>query len=245
MLWTIAKNDAERRKILQNIYEFEEYAERIVSNELLEICDDLPNLPLYFDVWLNILCKLDTTFSYPNAFPKQWEEFEKLPDEWQELWCNAIDRASGLYVEVSFAIKGFVSTYNITPKREIPKALRVAFEAAGEKITDDVVQQPTKERKKPQRTFRELIQHPDADEVLGRLHYLIDGKSGCKVGYTIRKAWLDKLIIAFPTLEEFQSEFELICESSNKKAKWEAIRKYFDRENTGYDIKANDIKILD
>ena len=170
MLWPIAKDDAERKKILQDIYEFEEYAEKNISNELLEICDGLPNLPLYFDAWLNILCKLDTTsFSYP----KEWEEWDKLSDEWQELWCNAIDRASGLYVEVSLAIKGFVSTYNMNPKREIPKALRTAFEAAGGTITDEAVQLANdgeKEReeakKKPKRTFRDYMSGDDADERL-------------------------------------------------------------------------------
>lgn len=110
-----------------------------------------------------------------------------------------------------------------------------------------------KERKCHKNTFEDIVQYSKVEDgedigkklVLERLHYLIDGKTGKAVGLVIRKAWIDKLITDFPTMDTFKTEFVINTDNGKgEKSNWEAIRKYFGREKIEYDIKANDIIIL-
>lgn len=71
----------------------------------------------------------------------------------------------------------------------------------------------------PKSDFRGLIQYEDKEKLLKRLHSLIDGNKGKRVGLVLNRAYFDKLITAIPTQGEFKSEFELI-------GTWQGIYKY-------------------
>lgn len=74
-------------------------------------------------------------------------------------------------------------------------------------------------KKRGGNSFKGLIQYEDKAKLLKRLHSLIDGNKGKRVGLVLNRAYYDKLISAIPTQEEFKSEFKLI-------GSWQAIHKY-------------------
>lgn len=97
---------------------------------------------------------------------------------------------------------------------------------------DDVVSKPKK-----QPIFRDCIQYNDPDKLLQRLHQLIDGKSGAKVGAVLLKAKKDKFLSKCPSKKEFESEFTLI-------KSWSAIKKAMNTNTNSADNNANDIVIF-
>lgn len=82
-------------------------------------------------------------------------------------------------------------------------------------MTKDVGDKNTKAKS----SFSGLIQHSDKEELLKKLHSLIDASNkGVDVAAILSKATLDKFLIRLPNKEEAMSEFRLPCT-------WEAIRK--------------------
>lgn len=87
-------------------------------------------------------------------------------------------------------------------------------------------------------SFRDIIQYPDKDKLLGRLHELIDGKKGADVGAVLLNAYFIKSYLTRrPTQAEFESEFELI-------GSWSAISNYMSENNQNALDKANKIVIF-
>ncbi len=88
------------------------------------------------------------------------------------------------------------------------------------------------QRQAKKKSFTDIIQYKeegltDAEskaKVLNRLHELIDGKRGAKVGATLLKAQQDGLLITCPTQAEFEDEFKLI-------GTWQAIHNYMSDNN--------------
>lgn len=101
--------------------------------------------------------------------------------------------------------------------------------------------QPKKTKKeKKESNFRDIIQYPDKERLLKRLHELIDGKKGADVGSVLFKATEDKLLTRVPYQAEYESEFTLIgC--------WSAIHNYmvFDPNDNNKLTRAFNIKIFD
>ena len=88
------------------------------------------------------------------------------------------------------------------------------------------------------KNFRDIIQYPDKDKLLGRLHELIDGKGGADVGAVLLNAYFIKpYLTRRPTQAEFESEFELI-------GGWSAISNYMSADNQNALDKANKIVIF-
>ncbi len=73
----------------------------------------------------------------------------------------------------------------------------------------------TKKDKKP--NFRDCIQWKDKEELINRLHELIDGKQGRDVGYVLLKCRIDGLITRNPTGAEMKNEFPLVIYNSSVK----------------------------
>ena len=89
---------------------------------------------------------------------------------------------------------------------------------------------------KPKPTFASIIQHSNREQVLERLHGLIDGRRGADVGAVLLKARLDGYLTRNPTRAEFRSEFNLI-------GTWQAIVNYMSDNNENALDRANKILI--
>ncbi len=91
-------------------------------------------------------------------------------------------------------------------------------------------------KEKPKPTFASIIQHQNKEQVLERLHGLIDGRRGADVGAVLLKARLDGYLTRNPTQAEFRSEFNLI-------GTWQAIANYMSDNNENALDRANKILI--
>lgn len=108
------------------------------------------------------------------------------------------------------------------------------------KLKDEVMSIDFTKKKditKPKANFSDIIQYPDKEKLLKRLHELIDGKSGADVGCVILAAKLNNYIIRNPKRKEFESEFEII-------GSWTAITNYFSESNNALD-RANKIVLFE
>lgn len=65
--------------------------------------------------------------------------------------------------------------------------------------------------------FRDCIQWKDKEELINRLHELIDGKQGRDVGYVLLKCRIDGLITRNPTGAEMKNEFPSVIYNSSVK----------------------------
>lgn len=92
----------------------------------------------------------------------------------------------------------------------------------------------TKQKRKINEDFKGLILYNDKEKLLNRLHKLIDGNGGKRVGLVLNRAYYDKLISSIPTQGEFKSEFRLY-------GSWQAIYKY----THNHDNDIADIKIFE
>ena len=97
----------------------------------------------------------------------------------------------------------------------------------------------TKKDKNP--NFRDCIQYKDKEELINRLHELIDGKQGCDVGYVLLKCRIDGLTTRNPTRAEMESEFPSVNYDSS-------VRNYLTEDSlsdNGKVAKAGQIVIFD
>ena len=99
---------------------------------------------------------------------------------------------------------------------------------------------PQKPKKKVKSCFADIVQYHDKEQLIKRLHELIDGKGGADVGSVLFKASEDRLLTRVPTQAEFKSEFTLI-------GGWSAIHNYmvFDPNDNNKLTRAFNIKIFD
>ena len=93
------------------------------------------------------------------------------------------------------------------------------------------LEEPKKERA-PAANFRHLIQYPEPERLLQRLHALIDGRRGAAVGCVLLKCVQLNYLVKNPTQAEFCSEFQLT-------GSWQSIHKYMDENNLNALAKAN------
>lgn len=93
--------------------------------------------------------------------------------------------------------------------------------------------------RKPERDtyFRQLVQHPEPDKLMQRLHDLIDGRKGAAVGSVLLKCVQQNFLRKTPTQAEFCSEFQLT-------GSWSAIHNYMDENNEKALARANAIIIF-
>lgn len=91
---------------------------------------------------------------------------------------------------------------------------------------------------KPQHKFVDIILYQNKEELLQRLHNLIDGRGGADVGAILLRAKLDGYICRTPKQEEFKEEFTLI-------GSWQAISNYFNEDSNRNLGKASNIIIFD
>lgn len=89
---------------------------------------------------------------------------------------------------------------------------------------------------KPKPTFASIIQHSNKEQVLERLHGLIDGRRGADVGAVLLRARQVGYLARNPTQAEFRSEFQLI-------GTWQAISKYMSDNNLNALDRANKVLI--
>lgn len=85
--------------------------------------------------------------------------------------------------------------------------------------------------------FRKLIQHPDPERLIGRLHALIDGQRGAAVGSVLLRCVQQGYLRKCPTQVEFCSEFELI-------GTWSSIHNYMNENSVKALVRANAIVIF-
>ena len=85
--------------------------------------------------------------------------------------------------------------------------------------------------------FRKLIQHPDPERLIKRLHALIDGQHGAAVGSVLLRCVQQGYLRKCPTQVEFCSEFELI-------GTWSSIHNYMNENSVKALVRANAIVIF-
>lgn len=90
---------------------------------------------------------------------------------------------------------------------------------------------------KKEASFRSIIQYPDKEKLLKRLHELIDEKSGADVGAVLLKAKKEKYLTRCPNEKEYVSEFPLI-------GSWAAIKKYLNPNTQTAECNADSIVIF-
>lgn len=87
------------------------------------------------------------------------------------------------------------------------------------------------------KTIIQPIKGKSVDDILKRLHTLIDGKKGAAVGAVIMKAKTDGYLTGYPTRAQFTSEFKL-------QGTWQAISNYFNENGNKCLSKASNIIIF-
>lgn len=97
--------------------------------------------------------------------------------------------------------------------------------------------EPTSDTKRAEASFRNIIQHPDGEELLRRLHELIDGRRGADVGCVLMHCRQQNWLSRNPTKAEFCSEFRLI-------GSWQSVHKYLDENNLNALERANRIVVF-
>ena len=90
---------------------------------------------------------------------------------------------------------------------------------------------------KAKKKFADIIQYPDTNKLLERLHFLIDGKKGAAVGAVLQKAKMSGYLTKYPGRKEFESEFELI-------GSWSGISNYFNENSNKCLAKSADVIIF-
>lgn len=113
----------------------------------------------------------------------------------------------------------------------------VCAEAIKAALLEQATNCKPKIKAKPMPTFASIIQHPNKEQVLKRLHDLIDGRSGADVGSVLLKARIDGYLTRNPTKAEFTSEFELI-------GTWSGIANYMNDNSAKALDRANKILII-
>ena len=85
--------------------------------------------------------------------------------------------------------------------------------------------------------FHDIVQHECPDELVERLHQLMDGRKGADVGCVLLKCMQDGLITRKPKQKEFESEFTLL-------GGWTAIHNYMDENSEKALDRANKVIIF-
>lgn len=83
-------------------------------------------------------------------------------------------------------------------------------------------------------SFHHLIQYPESDKFLQRLHQLIDGSKGADVGCVLLHCKQNNWLKRVPTEREFCSEFNLL-------GKWKSVQKYMNENNLNALSRANQV----
>lgn len=102
-------------------------------------------------------------------------------------------------------------------------------------------QEDNNTKKVKKANFRDCIQYEDKEELINRLHELIDGKQGRDVGYVLLKCRIDSLITRNPTKAEMNVEFPSVNFDSS-------VKNYLTEDSlsdNGKVSKASQIVILD
>ena len=94
-----------------------------------------------------------------------------------------------------------------------------------------------KTRKVKIANFRHLVQYPEPDRLMRRLHELIDGRNGADVGCVLMRCVQENYLMRNPTQAEFCAEFQLI-------GSWQSIYKYMNEDCLNALSKANRVVIF-
>ena len=92
--------------------------------------------------------------------------------------------------------------------------------------------------RKKRNLFRKLIQYPEPERLLERLHELIDGENVAAVGSVLLKCMQLGYLKKSPTQAEYVSEFQLI-------GTWSAIHNYMDDNSWKALSRANKVIIFE
>lgn len=137
-----------------------------------------------------------------------WEQYLKVTEDANEfVWLIAIglyNKFVALQNEIISIIKsyglekdaGFVT---LTMRKDVPMSVE--------------------SKESSYSIFTNIIQYPDKEKLLLRLHELIDGRAGADVGCVILRAYQENYLVRLPKQKEFESEFDLI-------GTWSAIHNY-------------------
>lgn len=224
-----AKEDEQRQNV-EEMFSLSAQFPFAAQRELIDVAE-LPQMQMWFDVWVRIILKLDNM--------KEWSRYE-LPED---ILLNAKSHEGWLFRETGKMIRQTASDYNLLLPTLPEQFLSIwdIIEAAQSTKNDNVGNNAThdeKERQQPQISFRTIIQHEDPDKLLQRLHQLIDGKQGADVGSVFLRAKQMGYITRNPTQKEYESEFML-------NGSWSAIKNYMSDNNENALDRANKIIIFD
>lgn len=159
----------------------------------------------------------------------QGEEARRNLAEFKKFFIEGLIRNEKNNVSLS---KGLFSLYNGFLERYV----NWFFDFLKRKLEP---QQKSK-GKKQVTNFKCFVQSTNGksrDDILKRLHELIDGKSGADVGVVLYKAYKEKYLTKRPSQSIFETEFKLI-------GSWKAISAYMRDSNSNIASKAADIDIF-
>lgn len=157
-----------------------------------------------------------------------------------KLWIKRVEEQRAIYIltEAEKSVTGdSVVVMGDKSKKEfgrIKRQIKKCYNDFGRLMLRCDKQQSQKIAKT---NFADIIQYPDKEKLLQRLHFLIDGKKGAEVGAVLLKAQQDGLLTRIPRQSEYKSEFDLL-------GGWSAIHNYMDDNNQNALDKANKIIIL-
>lgn len=176
----------------------------------------------------------------PTDLELEWlEDLKQMPvDEWLAEGINSLSAEyKKRIILLALNDKNLDEQKRNRLKKEIAHDDSAMVHQEHGNTTKDETISVTRTRVKRAKKFSDLIQHPQKDELLKRLHFLIDGKRGAAVGAVLLKAQQKGYLTECPTQEEYESEFVLV-------GTWQAIHNYMNPGNSNALVKANKIIIF-
>ena len=169
--------------------------------------------------------------------------YEKIKRIDGEEWASRVvgglagvaSHANGLIADVSKIIDELIKYNDERKDADMKRSIYKTDEdetANSASATGVVARKP-----KAKKNFADIIQYPNKDELLRRLHFLIDGKGGKDVGLVLCRAISLNYLTRKPTQSEYESEFRLI-------GTWLAIYKYMGDTDANLE-KSNKIVIFE
>ncbi len=210
--------------------------------ELIDSVEYRAELQDAYDKWIEMVSDVKV---YGEKEFSSLMEGRKEGNPIDELGISLLRRISRIMKAMFILIQELKIEYNLFDKDDynLSPAFIPFYETIEYFNGPDVIETAKKniphKKERKERNFRDIIQYPDKEKLIKRLHELIDGKGGADVGSVLLRAKLiDHYLTRNPKRAEYESEFKLI-------GHWSEIHNYLDENNINALERANKIVIFD
>lgn len=210
--------------------------------ELIDSVEYRAELQDAYDKWIEMVSEVKV---YGEKEFSRLMEGREEGNPIDELGISLLRRISRMMKAMFILIQELKIEYNLYDKDDynLSPAFIPFYETIEYFNGPDVIETAKKniphKKERKARNFRDIIQYPDKEKLIKRLHELIDGKHGADVGCVLLRAiHIDHYLTRNPKREEYESEFKLI-------RSWNGIHKYLDENNLNALDRANKIVIFD